>query len=147
MRKFKVPFEAEEIVWNSCFAVVEAETAEEAYKMVEESIETSNPFGDFDASWDGINTVTSECIETREYAIGEDYGVTVEDVKDITDEISVTLEFSAFDLLRLSKDAIYEAVEQQLDGIEVLDMDMIPVGVIGDAVQYKCVATQYKKAE
>ena len=145
MRKFKVYFEAEETAWNSCFAVVEAESAEEAYKMVEDSIENSNPFADFDASWNGINTVTTDVIETNKYGIGEDYGVGIDDVEDITDEISVELEFSAFDLMRLGKDAVYQAVEQELDGIEALDMEMTPVGVRGDVVIWKCRLTDWRK--
>ncbi len=144
MRRFKVPFEAEETVWNSSFAIVEAESAEEAFAKVERSIEESNPYRDFDAEWDGINTVTTEVIETSQYGIGEDYGVTIDDVEDVTDEISVEIEFKAFDLLRMEKDAIYTAVEHKLDGIqEVFDMDIVPIGVSGNAVKYKCIIKEY----
>lgn len=144
MRKFKVLFEAEESSWNSCFAIIEAESAEEAYKKMEDSIDVSNPFRDFNAEWDGINTVTTEVIETAQYGIGEDYGVTIDDVEDVTGEISVEIEFEAFDLLRMEKDAIYTAVEHKLDGIqEVFDMDIIPIGVNGNAVKYKCVIKEY----
>ena len=34
MRKFKVPFEVEEVVWNSSYAIVEAESAEKAFAKV-----------------------------------------------------------------------------------------------------------------
>lgn len=144
MRKFKVPFEVEEVVWNSSYAIVEAESAEKAFAKVEQSIEESNPYRDFNAEWDGINTVTMEVIETSQYGIGEDYGVTIDDVEDVTDEISVEIEFKAFDLLRMEKDAIYTAVEHKLDNIqEVFDMDIIPVGINGEYVKYKCIIKEY----
>ena len=144
MRKLKVPFETEETVWNRSFAIVEAESAEEAFAKVERSIEESNPYRDFNAVWDGINTVTSEVIETSKYGIGEDYGVTIDDVEDVTDEISIEIEFGAFDLLRMEKDAIYTVVEHKLDGIqEVFDMDIVPIGVSGNAVKYKCIIKEY----
>jgi len=133
-----VPFEAEEIVWNSCIAKVKAASKEEAFAMVEQSIEESNPFRDFNADWDGINTVTSEVIETIKY-------VSVEDIKEVNElnELEVELTFSAFDLLRLEKDAIYHAVEQQLDGIEVLDMEMIPAKISGSDITYRCIPTKF----
>ena len=144
MRKFKVPFEAEEVVWNSSFAIVEAKSKEEAFAKVEQSIEESNPYRDFNAEWNGINTVTTEVIETSKYGIGEDYGVTIDDVTDVTNEISVEIEFEAFDLLRMEKDAVYTAVENKLNGIqEIFDMDIIPVGINGNAVKYKCIIKEY----
>jgi len=139
---YMVPFEAEEIVWNSCVAKVKAASKEEAFAMVEQSIEESNPFRDFNADWNGINTVTSEVIQTTKYCIGDDYNLSVEDVKEVN-ELEVELTFSAFDLLRLEKDAIYHAVEQQLDGVEVLDMEMIPTKISGSDITYRCIPTNF----
>jgi len=145
-KQFLVPFVAEETVWNNCVAKVEATSKEEAFEMVEQSIKESNPFRDFNAEWDGINTVTMEVVETSSYGIGDEHNINVNDVEECKEnELSVKLTFSAFDLLRLEKDAIYHAVEQELDGIEVLDMEMIPIGVSSNEVFYKCIPTEYKK--
>lgn len=143
MRKFKVPFGAVETVWNNCIATVEAKTEEEAFEKVEKSIEESNPFKDFDAQWNGINTVTSEVIETSKYNIGEDFDATVEDVVEVN-ELETTITCTAFDLLRWGNDGFYEMVEQKLNVVEVLDMDITPIGVSDDEVTYKCVPTKYK---
>ncbi|WP_152184415.1 hypothetical protein [Sulfurimonas indica] len=143
MKTYLVPFEAEETVWNSCVAKVEAASKEEAFAKVQNSIESGNPFRDFNADWDGANTATSEVVETTRYCIGDEYNCTVEDVKEVN-ELEVELTFSAFDLLRLEKDAIYSAVEQQLDGVEVLDMEIIPSKISGTEVTYRCIPTDYK---
>ena len=145
-KQFLVPFVAEETVWNNCVAKVEATSKEEAFAMVEQSIEDSNPFRDFNAEWDGINTVTMEVVETSSYGIGDEHNIDANDVEECKDDVlGVKLTFSAFDLLRLEKDAIYHAVEQELDGIDVLEMEMIPVGVSGNDVVYNCIPTEYKK--
>jgi len=86
-KTYMVPFQAEETVWNSCVAKVEANSKEEAFQAVKKSIEESNPFRDFNAEWNGINTVTIECIETAGYGIGEDSGLTVEDVVEADERI------------------------------------------------------------
>lgn len=143
MKTFIVPFQAEEIVWNNCIARVEAESKENAFMKVEQSIKENNPFADFDAAWSGTNTVTSEVIQTTKYGIGDEYSCTLEDVKE-ANKLETTITCSAFDLLRWGKDGFYEMVEQNLDGVEVLDMDIIPIGVSGNEVTYKCVPTEYK---
>lgn len=142
MKTFVVPFQAEEIVWNGCIARVEAESKEDAFMKVEQSIRENNPFADFNADRNGINTVTSEVIETTKYGIGDEYCCTLEDVKK-ANEIETTITCTAFDLLRWGKDGFYEMVEQNLNVVEVLDMDVFPIGVSGDNVTYKCVPTKY----
>jgi hypothetical protein len=123
--------------------IQEADSKEEAFKKVEDSIASGNPFRDFNAEWDGINTVASEVIETTRYCIGDEYNSTVEDVIEVS-ELETTITCTAFDLLRWEKDALYEMVEENLDGVEVLDMEIIPIGVSGDEMTYKCVPTEYK---
>lgn len=144
MKTFIVPFQAEEIVWNDCIARVEAESKEDAFMKVEQSIKENNPFADFNAEWDGINTVTSEVIETTKYGIGDEYNCTLEDVKEVNN-LETTITCSAFDLLRWGKDGFYEMVEQNLNGVEVLDMKITPIGVSGSEVIFKCVPTEYQR--
>ena len=80
-RKFFVQFTMEEVVWNKGYAEVSATSKDEAYQKVCDSIEYSNPYKDFQSSWDGENTVTEEIVDTNKYCIGEEYDCTVEDVK------------------------------------------------------------------
>jgi len=143
MTKYRVSFQAEENCWNDCIAEVEASSKEEAFKKVEQSINEGNPFMDFDARWRGINTVTSEVTGTSKYYIGDEYNSTVEDVEEVN-KFEITITCTAFDIFRWEKDGFYEMVEQNLDGVEVLDMDIIPIGVSGNEVTYRCVPTEYK---
>jgi hypothetical protein len=139
MKKFKVPFKARELVVNNCVTTVEAENEEEAIQKVAFSIENSNPFADFDCDWDGFNSITEEVIETEEYYLDDPV---LEEIKEV-EEPFCELEYEAFDLLRLEKDAVYGAVEQKLGDIEVFDMKMIPVRLNGISVVYKCIPTEY----
>jgi len=73
MKEYLVPFEAEEVCWNACLARVEAESAEDAYFKVKSIIEEGeNPFTEFNCDWDGINTVTTDVVETTKYSIDDD---------------------------------------------------------------------------
>jgi len=146
MKSYLVPFVAEETVWNDCVARVEANSKEEAFLKVQKSIEESNPFIDFNASWNGINTVTTECVETEQYAIGDEYNTTVEDVKEDNEDISCELAISALDIAQYG-DELYKKVEEKflennLD-IDIRDMNLTPIGIDGDLVNYKVIPTEY----
>ena len=149
MKTYLVPFIAEEICWNNCIAKVEAKSKEEAFKKVEKSIEESNPFRDFDAEWNGINTVTDECIQTIAYKIGEDFGISIEDVKEIESPIKCELSLTAFDIARYGKDELYNMVEAEFLEVglvlEIFEMKMIPNSIEEHFVKYDCVPTEYKQ--
>lgn len=139
-KKFYVPFQVKEIVWNNCVATIEASTKKEAYQQVENS---TNPFFDFNAEWDGCNTVTSEVVETEIFNYVEE--TEVSDVKE-AEKYSYQAEFEIFDLLRLEKDAIYTMIENEIPNIEeIYEMDIIPVSISGKNVTLKFVPTKYKE--
>lgn len=149
MKTYLVPFEAKEIVWNTSVARVEADSKEEAFNMVNESIKNSGPYLDFDASWDGINTVTSECIETVEYGIGEDYGFTVDDVKEEDNRIKCELELSAFDIARYGKDELYRMAEEKFAQVglilDIKEMELVPIKIEEHFVTYDAIPTDYQQ--
>lgn len=149
MRTYIVPFEAKETSWNSCIAKVEASSKEEAFKMVEKSIEESNPFRDFNAEWNGINTVTNEVIETSKYAIGDEYSCAVDDVEEADERVYCTLDLTAFDIARYGKDALYHQAENIFLEVglelEIFEMDMIPIKFEEHFVAYKCIPTDFTR--
>ena len=149
MRTYLVPFEAEETVWNSFVAKVEANSPEEAFNAVKNSIEVSNPLHDFNAEWDGINTVTSKVIETTKYLIGDEYDCSVEDVREFDERVYCTLDLTAFDIARHGKDELCNQarnifLEVGLD-LEIFDMEMIPIKIEEHFVTYKCIPTDFKR--
>jgi len=140
MKKFRVPFQVRELVWNNCIATVEANTKTEAFEKVKNS---ANPFFDFNAKWDGINTVTVEVPETEIFNYMEE--ITVDNVKEV-EKYSYQADFEIFDLLRLSKDAMYGVVESEIPDIEeICDMDIIPIGINGKSVTLKFIPTEYRE--
>ena len=140
-KKFKVPFQTRELVWNNCVGFnIEANTKAEAFLKVKNS---NNPFFDFDASWDGCNTVTNEVVETEIFNYMEE--VEVSDVEEV-EKYSYQAEFKIFDLLRLEKDVIYTMVENEIPNIdEIFEMDIIPIGINGKSVVLKFIPTNYKE--
>ena len=139
MKKFRVPVQARELVWNEYVAIVEANSREEALEKVKAS---DNPFYDFNPDENGINTVTLEVIETEEYSTEETF---LDRIKEV-EKYSYQAEFKIFDLLRLEKDAIYAMVESEIPNIdEIYEMDIIPVGISGKSVTLKFVPTKYKE--
>lgn len=61
------------------------------------------------------------------------------------EQLSLIVEgFEPFDLLRLSKDAFYEVVNQEFPNIEILDMDL-SFELVNSNVAIKAVITDYKK--
>lgn len=139
MKKFRVPVQARELVWNEYIAIVEANSREEALEKVKAS---DDPFYDFDPDENGINTVTLEVLETEEYFTEE---TVLDRVKEV-EKYSYQAEFEIFDLLRLEKDAIYTMVENEIPNIEeIFEMDIIPIGVNGKNVVLKFIPTNYKE--
>jgi len=149
MRTYLVPFQAEEIVWNDCVANVEANTKVEAFALVENSITYSNPFKDFDAQWDGLNTVTNEVIETTKYGIGEEYNTTVDDVTEADDRVYLELKLSALDMLRFDKDEIYRMVEDKFAKVglyfDITSMDIIPKVIEEHFITCYCYPVDYQR--
>lgn len=149
MKTYLVPFEAEEIVWNTSVAEVEAHSEAEAFNIVKKSIENGNPYLDFNASWDGINTVTSECIETIRYGIGEDYDITINNVREADERLKCELELSAFDIARYGKYELYNMAEEKFAqaGISLFikEMKLIPIGFKEHYVTYDAIPTDYKR--
>ena len=61
------------------------------------------------------------------------------------EQLSLIVEgFEPFDLLRLSKDAFYEVVNQEFPNIEILDMDL-SFELVNSNVAIKAVITDYIK--
>lgn len=139
-KKFHVPFQTREIVWNNCVATVEANTKAEAFEKVKNS---DNPFFNFDAEWDGCNTVTTEVVETEVYNYMKE--ATVEDVKEV-EKYSYQSGFEILDLLKLSKDTLYKSVEEQIPNIEkIFEMDIIPIDIKNQYVILKFIPREYKE--
>ena len=60
-------------------------------------------------------------------------------------QLSVIIEgLEPFDLLRLSKDAFYEVVNQEFPNIEILEMEL-SFELVNGNVAIKAVITDYKK--
>jgi len=139
-KRFKVPFLVKETVWNNNIAEVEAATKKEAYEKVKKS---TNPYFDFDAAWDGCNTVTDDVIETETFNYMKE--TEVEDVKEV-EKYSYKADFEIFDLLRMEKDAIYDMIESKFPDIEeIYKMDIIPVCINGKFITLKFIPTEYKE--
>ncbi len=139
MKKFRVPVQARELVWNEYIAIVEANSREEALEKVKAS---DNPFYDFDLDENGTNTVTLEVIETEEYSTEE---TGLDRVKEV-EKYSFTIGFEIFDLLRLGKDALYTMVENEIPNIkEITEMDIIPIDIQNQYVILKFIPTKYKE--
>jgi len=149
MRTYLVPFQSEEIVWNDCIAEVEANSREEAFKIVEDSITNSNPFRDFNAQWNGVNTVTNEVVEVTKYAIGEEYNSTIDDVKEADNKIYAELQLEAFDMLRLDKDEIYRMVEEKFRQVglilDITSINIIPKKIEEETITYYCYPVDYRR--
>ena len=143
-KNFKVKFQTKETCWNNCVAIVEAETKEEAYKKVEDSIDNSNPFAEFNSEWDGINTVTENVVEDPEYYIGSLYDSTIEDVDEVN-EFETIIRCTAFDMLRWSKDEFYAMVEEKSGLTEVSDMFIEVVNASGAYISFKCTPLEFKR--
>jgi len=144
-----VPFKAEETVLNECLAKVEAKSKEEAFALVEKSIKESNPFRDFNAEWNGINTVTSEVLETSGYGIGDEHYCTVDDVQELDERVSCQLQLTAFDIARYGKDELYRMAEEKFAivglTLDIQDMDLIPIAIEEHFVTYNVIPTDFKR--
>jgi len=148
-KTYLVPFEAEEKVWNTLVARVEADSKEEAFTKVQKSIKESNPLRDFNAEWNGINTVTSECIETIKYGIGEDYNSTIDDVTEADERIKCEIELTAFDIANKEKDELYRMVKEKFTKVGLLldiqEMELIPIKIEEHFVTYDAIPVDYKR--
>ena len=143
-KNFKVKFQVLETCWNNCVAMVEAETKKEAYKKVEDSIENSSPFEEFNSSWNGINTVTDDTVGDVECHIGDLYNSTIEDVEEVN-EFETIVKCTAFDMLRWSKDGFYEMVEEKTGLSSISSMEIRVERVNGEYISFKCTPVKFKQ--
>lgn len=135
MKNYLVPFTEKE--------KVEAKNKEEAYdKIIKIIDENESPHQYYDADNNGIAEHLDSCNHFNIEPFDED-DIKIEDVR-----LSCELDYTAFDIARLGKDAIYNAAEESFLKvglrIDIIEMDMIPIKIEEHFVTYNCIPTEHK---
>lgn len=156
MNTYLVPFEEIETVLVGYMAKVNASTEDEAFGKIKNIIDIGeSPHSFADTTTDGIqydieahvNLGIIEHIDSDCKYNMDDYSI--EDVEKVDERVSVSLDFTAFDIVRLGKDEIYLMAEESFAKVgltlEILEMEMIPTKIEEHFVSYDCVPTEYRR--
>ena len=143
MKTYLVPFTEKEKVTVNYIAKVEAKNKEEAYDKIIKIIgENESPHTYYDADNNGIAEHLDSCCHFDIEPFDED------EIKLEDDRLSCELDYTAFDIARLGKDAIYHAAEESFlkigIRIDIINMDMIPIKIEEHFVTYNCIPTEHK---